>query len=329
MKTRILSFKKTIFIACAFTLVILFIYQRQIYLKEYHIRDIEELKSIETPNVKQNIELLTSKSQRSQPKLACLILTAEKNVVTRAPAVWDTWASGCTSAVFACNCSNIGKLQALNNTKNISTNFSQFEPVKHLPFMQLKLIEDYNKMAEKALLVIRMAFERFYDDHDWFFMADDDTFVFIENMFRFIEEKDTKEPLTYGYNFKVILKNGYHSGGGGILFTKESLKRLHEKIINHQCDYTEGYSDVAIGQCMENAQVLMGNSLDEKGRERFHCLSFEHHYHGFFPDWLLQYASNMPKKGKECCSRYSVTFHYTAPNEMLDYKNKFDFSLLA
>lgn len=106
------------------------------------------------------------------------------------------------------------------------------------------------------------------------------------------------------------------------------MKSIHDKILSNECNFKEGYGDLAVGRCAEIANVTMGNSLDEKGRERFHCLSFDHHYNGDFPDWLLQYASNYPKKGKECCSRYSISFHYTSAKEMKDYRRNFDFKRL-
>lgn len=35
----------------------------------------------------------------------------------------------------------------------------------------------------------------------------------------FVSKRSYDEPLTYGYNFKVIVPQVYHSGGGGVLFT--------------------------------------------------------------------------------------------------------------
>ena len=38
------------------------------------------------------------------------------------------------------------------------------------------------------------------------------------------------DAYTYGYNYKVIVPGGYHSGGGGVLFTHEALKRVYDGI---------------------------------------------------------------------------------------------------
>jgi len=52
--------------------------------------------------------------------------------------------------------------------------------------------------------------------------------------------------------------------------------------------------DVEIGDCLRKNHVQMGKSIDEYKRERFHPLTFSHHYYGRFPKWLLKYAENKP-----------------------------------
>ena len=71
-----------------------------------------------------------------------------------------------------------------------------------------------------------------YSDYDWYLKADDDTFIFVDNLRKFFSDKNPSLPVTYGYDFKVIVDYGYHSGGGGYLFSKEALSRLGAQLNN-------------------------------------------------------------------------------------------------
>jgi hypothetical protein len=45
-----------------------------------------------------------------------------------------------------------------------------------------------------------------------------------------IRDKNKKLPVTYGFDFKVLVPNGYHSGGGGYLLSNEAVRRLGSKL---------------------------------------------------------------------------------------------------
>ena len=72
-----------------------------------------------------------------------------------------------------------------------------------------------------------------YNDYDWYLKADDDTFIFVENLLAFVSDKNSSQPVTYGYDFKVIVDHGYHSGGGSYLFSQEALNRLGAQLNNN------------------------------------------------------------------------------------------------
>jgi glycoprotein-N-acetylgalactosamine 3-beta-galactosyltransferase len=241
-------------------------------------------------------------SIRSNPKpsnrILCMILTSEKTFLKRSKPTWSTWAPKCTQTFYFLNVRNI--------------TLDKNSP----PVFNLSLEENYNKMAKKVLLVLRIAYEQYVNSFDWFLLVDDDTYVFINDLHSFISRLDTNNPFVYGYNFKHVVKGGYTSGGGGTLFTKGSLIRLGKSILDGICPFEDGYSDVAIGECMMRSQVTLGYSQDSHGRERFHCLDFGAHFGGGFPDWLYLYSTNGVKKGRDCCSDETITFHYTSPEEM-------------
>lgn len=241
------------------------------------------------------------KSLKPKTKVFCMILTSEKTFEKRSKPTWSTWAPKCTKTYYFFNIRN--------------TTIDKDSP----PVFNLSLDENYNKMAKKVLLVLRIAYEKFLNDFDWFLLVDDDTYVFVDNLYSFINRLDTNNPLVYGYNFKHVVKAGYTSGGGGTLFTRGSLIRLGKSIVDGKCPFEDGYSDVAIGECMMRSQVTLGYSQDSEGRERFHCLDFGAHFGGGFPDWLYLYSTNGLKTGRDCCSDETITFHYTSPQEMYNF----------
>ena len=63
--------------------------------------------------------------------------------------------------------------------------------------------------------------------------ADDDTFIFVDNLRKFIENKSSSLPTTFGYDFKVLVEHGYHSGGGGYLLSNEALNRLGKQLVQN------------------------------------------------------------------------------------------------
>ena len=257
--------------------------------------------------------VLSIKPAKNANRLICIILTNEQNFEKRSVTAWNTWAKKCDLTLFACNCSNFEK----------NKNFTD------IPILQLNLTESYQLMDRKVMMSLEMAYKKYNDEKNWFLMVDDDTYVFVDNAHRFIDKQNSSLPQTFGYNFKITLKDGFHSGGGGILFTPESIKRLVGSWKRGICNDSVNFGDIMIGLCSEKSNVTLGNSLDELGRERFHPLSLKSHYKDPPEDWLYTYSSNVPQFGKECCSDESITFHYVSPLEMIEYAKIVDESKLS
>ena len=45
-------------------------------------------------------------------------------------------------------------------------------------------------------------------NYDWYLRADDDTFIFFENLKSFLRDKNQKSPVTYGFDFKLLVEGG-------------------------------------------------------------------------------------------------------------------------
>ena len=160
--------------------------------------------------------------------------------------VWNTWARKCHKALFACNCENISK-QINSQSISFFENLKDLENSKNIPIMQLNITEHKHNMADKVLKIIQTAFNKYGNFFKWFLLTDDDTFTFVDNLHTFVSKRSYEEPLTYGFNNKVIVPTGYHNGGAGILLTHEAMRRITNNIHNKICYDQKGYGNQLIG----------------------------------------------------------------------------------
>jgi hypothetical protein len=226
---------------------------------------------------------------KREPRIFCFILTQSKSVSTRAKVVYDAWAHKCDNYKFIIKFpANMTKnneiVQFASELKNVSESegFELNDLVEPANFDEDK----YNDLTNKVFLTYIYLYKK-YNYYDWYLKADDDTFVFVDNMRQFLADKDPKQAVTYGYNFKVIVENGYHSGGAGYLLSNEALQRIGKKLSADKasCSST-GTEDVDVARCLRTLGVKPGNSTDSIGRERFHPLSIYDRYNGVIYEWL-------------------------------------------
>jgi hypothetical protein len=131
---------------------------------------------------------------------------------------------------------------------------------------------------------------------------------------------DPDTPRYLGKRFRHSLKQGYMSGGGSYVLSREAVKRLVTGLSNQTSDCIGPASnepeDVLIGQCLEGLGIRPGDSRDAQGRERFHAtgpgleLSMQ-------LSWMYQFTYHPHVTGEGCCSEHSVSFHYVSPQDML------------
>ncbi|CAF4388543.1 unnamed protein product, partial [Rotaria sp. Silwood2] len=168
-----------------------------------------------------------------------------------------------------------------------------------------------------SVLAVLYTYENYFVDFDWFVKADDDTYLIVENLKKFLNEQNTSEPITFGYNYKTVVEKGYQSGGASYVLSRESLRRFYEaqKDRMPDCQQDGGSEDIEIAKCLRTKGVYPGKSLDKQNRELFHPFTFVDHFRGSFPDWLQQYAENPLRTHYDCCGDESISFHYVKPEE--------------
>lgn len=122
----------------------------------------------------------------SNPRIYCFILTAPKYFDTRARAVNSTWAPRCDRYTFIS--------EYFNDTKGLP-----IAPIANIT-------AGYRYLIQKTGLALRYIYENFARDYDWIVKADDDTYLFIDNLKNFLKDKNPSEPITFGHNFKVSIQ---------------------------------------------------------------------------------------------------------------------------
>ena len=106
---------------------------------------------------------------------------------------------------------------------------------EELPTFVITSVEEkYKNLWGKTREGFRRAYEELYEDIDWVIKADDDTYVVMENLRYLLSDQDARQPVWFGCEFKVIVKDGgYMSGGAGYVLSKGAFSdflEVNEKV---------------------------------------------------------------------------------------------------
>ncbi len=127
-------------------------------------------------------------------RVCCLVSTSPEHLLTRARAVYATWGSRCDRLFF------ITEYSQTNMT------FEQKQFAQQIPIAPIHNIKSgYTHLTQKSILAFLFVYENYFNDFDWFVKADDDTYLIMENLKEFLRKQDTSEPVTFGYNYRVII----------------------------------------------------------------------------------------------------------------------------
>ena len=85
------------------------------------------------------------------------------------------------------------------------------------------MYQAYGQIWGKTKYGFKKAYEEFYDKIDWVMKADDDTYVILENLRFLLSDYNSSDPIWFGCEFDVIVKEGYMSGGAGYVLSKGYL----------------------------------------------------------------------------------------------------------
>ncbi|SPP86628.1 glycoprotein-N-acetylgalactosamine 3-beta-galactosyltransferase 1 [Drosophila guanche] len=281
----------------------------------YAYWDVMLLTSGNVPETQLSNETLAEKLQR-EVRVLCWVLTTPKYHKSRAVHVMRTWGKRCNKIYFMTS-----------------------EPDDELPTIVLTKPDKYEVLWGKTKEAFSYLYEHMLDEADWFMKADDDTYVFVENLRYMLYPYSPDQAIYFGYNFKMVgthQKNeSYMSGGSGYVLSREALRVFVEGLNDTtKCRQEDDHAeDMEMGRCLFNLDVKAGDSRDSKLRHRFYpLLPFNILLSGYFglDFWLYKYAFYSMRSCMDCLSEYPVAFHYVSPAQLyvFDFFN-YDFQLMG
>ncbi|CAF0956706.1 unnamed protein product [Adineta steineri] len=259
-------------------------------------------------------------------RLFCFVLTNQDNLEDRARAAYETWGHRCGRFVLITRL-NSSRSYTIYENENINIKHDQL-PIQYIPTLPN---ETYSHLPDKVREIL-LFLNKYYPNYDWYLKADDDTYVIIENLLRFLIStiKRRPKPVLYGYRFR---EDYYVSGGSGYVLTRKGLdlfgSYMNDNLLYARCNST--MEDMMVGSCLQiifslalsneiKDLTLVGETIDDQGRERFHPLTFRVHFNGpknkTKREWIYFRPFHHNLFGYEALSETTISFHYTVPEDM-------------
>lgn len=167
-------------------------------------------------------------SRESKQKLVIGVMTNGIQLWDRWNAVWDTWFNDYPETYF----------YTLSNTVPKPRSISLSD----------KYTDCYWTITQKHFLALGHMFKN-HPDSEFYLLVLDDTFLFVQNLFHYIERLDYSEKLYIGEgSLRVIgLSEIEYASGAAILFSNPLVKQLNEygfdNLIERWFEHCKSYKD--------------------------------------------------------------------------------------
>uniref|UniRef100_UPI00398E4696 glycoprotein-N-acetylgalactosamine 3-beta-galactosyltransferase 1-A-like isoform X2 n=1 Tax=Pristiophorus japonicus TaxID=55135 RepID=UPI00398E4696 len=136
-------------------------------------------------------------------RILCWVMTNPKTLHTKAKHVNATWARHCNTVLY------------MSSVKD------------HALFaVELGTGEGRDQLYWKTIRAFQYVHKHHLDEADWFMKADDDTYVIVDNLRWLLSKHLPGRPIYFGKRFKPYVKQGYMSGGAGVLSAAPALQSL-------------------------------------------------------------------------------------------------------
>ncbi|GMS86840.1 hypothetical protein PENTCL1PPCAC_9015, partial [Pristionchus entomophagus] len=230
-------------------------------------------------------------------EILCWVLTAAKYHDSRALAVNDTWLRRCDHGVFFTD--------------------KPFKKNQGIPFRTVfaGIPDKYENLFYKSRFAFNYIAETMNGDFDWFIKADDDTYLIVDNLRKYLRTLDPSQPYFVGHRMKPHLANGFNSGGAGYVLSRAALGIFARQAYrNRTVCPNDPYEDVGIARCLANLGIFPLTTVNRKGQQRFNAyhpsktLEGWSGHEGWIADPLIT--------GFDGIARDLITFHHLTPTEI-------------
>ncbi|CCI40613.1 unnamed protein product [Albugo candida] len=273
------------------------------------------------------------------PRILCFVNTISTHL-RRAQAVASTWGQRCDKLIFFSNVSD-----------SIFAKSLRFEVIG------LKVNSDHDHLWGKHKASLTYVHNHFRHSYDWFYKADDDAYVIMENLKDYLRQPEIysrwkTEPMQVGHRLRLeedttryyivertlrddfMRKNRrliFNGGGPGYALNRSFLDNIVNSLPDFDC-FSQKQSemipdDVAVSFCMVWKNTSPVETRDYQGRERWLVDSLNGAYHSYLYDpknWIYEYHKTIGgvRTRSECCAPDSVAFHYVTPSLMYHYERQ-------
>ncbi len=235
-------------------------------------------------SINNSTNIKSSLKNKTEISIFCIVLTHSASLNFKAPVTYEAWLNKCDDYRFLTLLPSNLTNSIIESPYEVKYKYNLAESAKNDPFLKdykqkyeyIKLLkppglvnDTYDKITDKIYLGYKHIFKN-YGSYDWYLKCDDDTFVFYDNLLRFLKDKNKTEAISYG-RLVGEYSNGFLSGGGGYLMSQESFRRLASQLIRNEsfCP-NSGAEDVNVSQCLHKLKSRIGKSTDDSNKCRFH-----------------------------------------------------------
>ncbi|KAA0188872.1 Glycoprotein-N-acetylgalactosamine 3-beta-galactosyltransferase [Fasciolopsis buskii] len=237
---------------------------------------------------------ISSTKNSGGPSVLCWITVMPSNHERKARHIKATWAKRCDKHIF---------MSSVDDSD--------------LPSIAAVQYESRDMLWNKTHFALTYIGNNFGKKFDYFFKADDDTYVVVENLRKLLSTYNPEVPFILGYKHARFFAQGYPSGGAGYVLSRAALRMMVKGFQTEEDCHSAAHSDnedVKIGMCAQTLGIPLIDSRDSRGY---------HHFEYRSPFQLLNSShfdapySFLPDQTRvDCCADYMVTFHYIEPHEL-------------
>ncbi|XP_057307285.1 chondroitin sulfate synthase 1-like [Hydractinia symbiolongicarpus] len=169
------------------------------------------------------------------------VMTAEKFLDTRAKAVYETWAKEMPGTL---------KFFASSSSKRTD-----------LPVVSLEGVDDSYPPQRKSMMMLKYMHDNFIDEYEWFLRSDDDVYMRMETMERFLRTLNSSEDLYIGQagtgtkSEKGRLSLGWGDnfcmGGPSAILSSSTLRKVTPYLEHCLQNLVTTHEDVEVGRCIK------------------------------------------------------------------------------
>ncbi|XP_005098572.1 chondroitin sulfate synthase 1 [Aplysia californica] len=196
------------------------------------------------------------------------IMTAKKFIDNRGLASHRTWAS------------NINGKVMFFSSEGSSSSYD-------VPVVALPDVDDHYPPQKKSFMMIKYMHDHFLDKYEWFMRADDDVFIKGDKLDEFLRGINSSQARFIGQagigkadelgKLSLTAHENFCMGGPGMIFSRETLRRMAPHISYCLQNLYTSHEDVEIGRCVrkfagiqctwayEMQQILYQNYKEDKG----------------------------------------------------------------